>query len=126
MGIHDCISTGIKGFDKSIDILRLGDNVVWQIDSINDYRFVVDPYIRQAITDNRKIVYVRFGNQPAIINDESSVKICQVNADSGFVSFTTEVYNLVAREGKRVFYIFDCLTDLLQSWHSDLMIGNFF
>jgi hypothetical protein len=32
----------------------------------------------------------------------------------------------VEREGKKAFYVFDCLTDLLQYWNSDLMIGNFF
>jgi len=32
----------------------------------------------------------------------------------------------VEKEGLRAFYVFDCLTDLLPYWHSDLMIGNFF
>ena len=32
MKYHEKVSTGIPGFDKTIDMLRMGDNVVWQID----------------------------------------------------------------------------------------------
>ena len=34
--MHERASTGIKGFDQMIDMLRMGDNVVWQVDSIED------------------------------------------------------------------------------------------
>ncbi len=126
MGMHDKVSTGIKGFDQMIDNLRLGDNVVWQVDSVSNYKKLVEPYVNQAILDNRKIVYVRFGNYEPLIEEKKTVKIYNVDAKKGFESFATEVYNLVKEEGKRVFYLFDCLTDLLEFWHSDLMIGNFF
>ena len=38
MNLYDRVSTGIKGFDHVIDHLRLGDNVVWQVDSISGYK----------------------------------------------------------------------------------------
>ena len=38
MNINDKVSTGLKGFDQVIDNLRLGDNVVWQADSISIIR----------------------------------------------------------------------------------------
>lgn len=126
MGIHDKISTGLQGFDKVIDMLRLGDNVVWQVDSISDYKHMVAPYVEQAKRDGRNLIYVRFGSHEALLDDTSGVKVCPVEAEEGFESFATKVHHLIAREGRKVFYVFDCLSELLRFWHSDLMIGNFF
>jgi len=50
------VSTGIPGLDQTIDMLRLGDNVVWQVQSIEDYLQAVNPYIRQAKKDGRRLV----------------------------------------------------------------------
>jgi KaiC/GvpD/RAD55 family RecA-like ATPase len=124
--MHDRVSTGISGFDRIIDGLRLGDNVVWQVDSIQDYRRVVEPYVAQARHDGRKLVYVRFGSHEPLLEDGTCIRVCHVDPTHGFEHFATEVHNLVEREGKKAFYVFDSLTDLLQYWYSDLMIGNFF
>jgi hypothetical protein len=126
MDIYDRVSTGLKGFDKAIDNLRLGDNVVWQVDSAADYKKMVDPYVAQAKLDNRDLIYVRFGSHEPMIEDSRDIKIYYVDASKGFESFATEVYNIVKLEGKKIFFVFDCLTDLLKYWHSDLKIGNFF
>ncbi len=126
MDIHGRISTGITGFDKTIDQLRLGDNVVWQVDSVSDYRMVVDPYVKQTLNDQRRLVYVRFGAHPPLLEERPDVTICHLDPRKGFESFAGEIHALMEREGRKTFYIFDCLTDLLEHWHSDLMIGNFF
>lgn len=120
------VSSGHKGFDTAIDMLRLGDNVVWQVQSLDDYRQVLERYITQAKCDQRRLVYFRFGShEPLMSHDESSV-VYTIDASEGFESFTTKIYSLIEQEGKRAFYVFDCLSDLLQFWYSDLMIGNFF
>jgi pyruvate,water dikinase len=124
MEIQDRASTGHKGFDKVIDDLRLGDNVVWQVDSVSDYRSMALSFAAQAKTEGRRLVYVRFGDHEPLL--ESGAKVYHVDASRGFESFATEIHNIVSREGKKAFYIFDCLTDLLKYWYSDLMIGNFF
>ena len=126
MGVYDKISTGLRGFDQVIDNLRLGDNVVWQVDSASDYKKMVDPYIAQAKIDKRSLVYVRFGDHEPIAEDSPDINIYHVDASKGFENFATEVHNMVKKEGRKTFYVFDCLTDLLKYWHSDLMIGNFF
>lgn len=54
MKLHEKVSTGMTGFDKTIDMLRMGDNVVWQIDCNKDYQKVIAPYIIQARKDRRK------------------------------------------------------------------------
>ena len=35
------ISTGMEGLDQSLDFLRWGDTVAWQIESMGDYVFAV-------------------------------------------------------------------------------------
>lgn len=126
MGVHSKASTGLKGFDKTIDMLRLGDNVVWQVDSVVDYQRIVNPYVEQAIKDNRSLIYFRFGRHEPLLQQLNGVTIYNLDAKKGFESFATTVHNIVGEMGKEVFYVFDCLTDLLDDWYSDLMIGNFF
>jgi len=126
MEINDRVSTGLKGFDAIIDKLRLGDNVVWQVDAISDYKEIVGPYVAQARLDSRNLVYFRFGSHEPVLEADSGIKVYHVDPKKGFESFATEIHNLVKQEGRKTFYVFDCLTDLLQYWYSDLMIGNFF
>ncbi len=133
MEMFDRASTGLRGLDRVIDDLRLGDNVVWQVDSVLAYRRIVLPYVRQAIAEGRAVVYIRFaGHEPlldvdGLTSDELAViRRHDVDPSLGFEAFATAVHRLIAAEGTKVFYVFDCLTDLLSRWHSDLMIGNFF
>ncbi len=123
---HDKVSTGHIGFDQTIDFLRLGDNVVWQVDTMDSYQQMVHSYVEQAKRDQRRIVYVRFGKHEALFGEKDGLTVYELDATMGFESFATEIHNLVKREGRKVFYVFDCLTDLLEAWCSDLMIGNFF
>ncbi len=123
---YDKASTGLPGFDQVIDNLRLGDNVVWQVDSTSDYKKMVDPFVNQAVADCMRLVYVRFGDHDPLLSEDSDILTYRVDASKGFENFATQVHNIVKNEGRKTFYVFDCLTDLLQYWHSDLMIGNFF
>lgn len=120
------VSTGMEGLDFIIDGLRLGDNVVWQIENISVYKKMVELYVEQALVDKRKIIYIRFGNHEPLIENNSEVSIYYLDAEKGFENFATSIYEIIESNGKKVFYVFDCLTGLLESWHSDLMIGNFF
>ena len=124
--VYDRFSTGLQGFDQVIDNLRLGDNVVWQTDSVKVYKEMAEHFVVKAKADNMRLVYIRFGSHEPILDDSQNVKIYHIDASKGFESFTSEIYNLIKKEGKRVFYVFDCLTSLLKYWRSDLMIGNFF
>ena len=121
-------STGLSGLDRIVDGLRLGDNVVWQVDSLDDYRRVAVPFVRRAREEGRRIVYVRYGAHPPVLDDAEAegVEVVHVEPGSGFESFATAVHQLIAERGTLVFYVFDCLTDLLDEWHSDLAVMNFF
>ncbi len=119
-------STGIKSLDEIIDGLRLGDNVVWRIDDIASYKYLVKFYVDKALEDHRKVVYVRFADHAPLVEPEFNVAVYQLDAQTGFETFSTQVHQIVTQEGEGVFYVFDCLSDLLSAWANDLMIGNFF
>ncbi|MDO5424794.1 MAG: PEP/pyruvate-binding domain-containing protein [Eubacteriales bacterium] len=120
------VSTGMPGIDRAIDKLRLGDNVVWQVDTLSDYRKIVEPYVRQAMADGRELYYIRFGTHDPVIRNLEGIRVCEVDASRGFEYFATKIHRIIEKAGLEAFYIFDCLTDLLKYWYSDLMIGNFF
>ena len=119
-------STGISGLDQVVDMLWLGDNVVWQVQSIEDYLKVVRPFIDQSKRDGRRLVYFRFGNHEPLMEDSEPSVVYKLDASVGFESFATKVHDIIEKEGLKAFYVFDCLSDLLEFWYSDLMIGNFF
>jgi hypothetical protein len=124
--MHNRVSTGIRGIDEVVDGLRLGDNVVWQVDETAQYAGLAARFAAQAERDGRKLIYVRFGRHEPLLQADSGVQVVELKADRGFERFAASVHRLIGREGRRAFYVFDCLTDLLADWHSDLMIGNFF
>ena len=126
MGAMDRVSTGLQGLDNVIDGLRIGDNVVWQVCCVEEYAEFVKPFVQKALAQNRKVIYMRFGNHAPLFISSPSITIYQLNAQEGFEAFSTQIYQIVSQEGEEVFYVFDCLSDLLLSWATDLMIGNFF
>lgn len=126
MGSLERVSTGMSGLDRILDHLRLGDNVVWQVDDVEGYRHFAESFARRAVADKRKVVYLRFGEHRQILTDQPGVRIYHLNANSGFEAFAVEVHHIVSVEGEGVCYIFDCLSDLHSAWSTDLMIGNFF
>ena len=120
------ISTGIKGLDEVITGLRAGDNVVWQIDDIKDYLDLVKPFVDQALKEKNKVIYIRFASHRELLRSSKKIKRYELDAYAGFESFTTKVNNIITEEGEGAYYVFDCLSELLSAWASDLMIGNFF
>ena len=126
MNLYDKVSTGLKGFDQVIEHLRFGDNVVWQVDSVTDYKRMVHYFVDSARTEHMSLIYIRFASHEPLLDVSQDIKTYHIDARKGFESFATEIHNLIKESGKKAFYVFDCLTDLLKYWHSDLMIGNFF
>ncbi len=119
-------STGLEGLDEILTGLQKGDNVVWQVERIEDFRSFVTPYVAKALKDGRKMVYMRFASHPPLIDANPKLIVHNLNAGSGFETFSSHVHNIIAEEGKEAYYVFDCLSDLLSAWATDLMIGNFF
>jgi len=120
------VSTGIEGLDTVIDYLRLGDNVVWQVDHIKDYKDIVRPFVDRAIKDNHKVIYMRFAQHEPLLEPRDKLIIHHLDSSEGFESFSTKVHTIITEAGEGAFYVFDSLSDLLSAWATDLMIGNFF
>ncbi len=119
-------STGLQGLDDMLTGLQKGDNVVWQVDHIDHFRDFVDPYVAKAMQDGRKLAYMRFAKHPPLVEPGPNITVHNLDADSGFETFSADVHNIITEEGKEAYYVFDCLSDLLNAWATDLMIGNFF
>ena len=119
-------SSGLTGLDETLNQLRIGDNVVWQVDNIEDFKIFVTPFVRQTLRKGQKLVYMRFAEHEPLVEDQIGVVKYQLDATSGFETFSTQVHDIISREGRNVFYVFDCLSNLLSAWATDLMIGNFF
>lgn len=115
-------STGNAGLDETIDGLRLGDNVVWRVDSAEDYLTVVAPFVAQARADGRRLVHVGFGQRERLPGLESIV----VDPALGFERFAVAVRDALRTVGPFGFYVVDPLADLHAEWHSDLRVLNFF
>ncbi len=119
-------STGLESFDTVIDGLRTGDNVVWQVDDLEDYKYFAGAFVRTSVRTAKKVVYMRFANHAPLVENDRSVETYVLDARSGFESFSGQIHEIITREGENVAYVFDSLSDLLSAWATDLMIGNFF
>lgn len=119
-------TTGLLGLDRILNGLRLGDNVVWRVDTVDDYREFVTPFVRAALADGKRVVYCRFARHAPLIGEGQGVEVCNLDAYRGFESFTTQLHAVIGQEGIGVYYLFDCLSELLDAWATDTMIGNFF
>ena len=120
------VSSGLPGLDLILEGLRIGDNVVWRVDSIDDYRAFVAPYAAAALAAGRRVVYIRFASHAPVLESDAASVVYNLDAYRGFESFTVHLHTIIGKEGAEVFYVFDCLSNLLDAWATDSMVGNFF
>lgn len=120
------LSTGIDALDKVIDGVRPGDNLVYQVDSIEEYIPFVHSFCYDADKHKRKLIYFRFASHESLLPENVKAEVFQVNPEAGFESFISEVFKVIEEFGLGVCYVFDCLSELSEYWFSDWMLGNFF
>lgn len=48
MAAFERVLSGIPEMDKALDNIRLGDNVVFRVSDLSEFRMFVDPYVEQA------------------------------------------------------------------------------
>jgi hypothetical protein len=118
--------TGLAALDRVLQGLRAGDNVVWQVDSVEEYAPFVAPFVGAAQRAGRRLVYFRFARHAPLVEDGRGVQVHRLSPAVGFESFTTEIHRVIEEAGRGAYYLFDCLSDLAADWYSDLMLGNFF
>jgi hypothetical protein len=126
MAAFDRIKCGIEEMDEALDNIRLGDNVVFRVSDLSQFKYFCEPYVKQAIKDKRNIIYLRFASHEPLIEDCPEVKKINVTLSHRFENFTVDIHNIIEKQGKDAFYVFDCLSELQTAWATDLMMGNFF
>ena len=126
MAAFDRVLSGIPQMDERFDNIRLGDNVVWRVDDLEDFKLFVKPYVEQAIKDKRNLIYIRFASHEPFFEEMEGLKIVNVELSHRFETFTVAIHELIEKEGRDAFYVFDCLSELQTAWATDLMMGNFF
>ncbi|MFH1760596.1 MAG: PEP/pyruvate-binding domain-containing protein, partial [bacterium] len=119
-------STGLPALDKILHGIRPGDNIVWQIDSIDDYFPFVGPFCTNARKRGKNLVYFRFAKHKPLISPESGVRIYQLYPDKGFETFITAIHGIIENSGYGTYYVFDSMSELAMDCYSDRMVGNFF
>ena len=126
MAAFEKILSGIPQMDEALDYIRLGDNVVFRVSTLDEFKLFLNPYVEQAKIDKRRIIYFRFASHEPLVQDCPEIKKCEIPLSHRFENFTVDIHNIIAEEGYDAFYIFDCLSELQAAWATDLMMGNFF
>ena len=99
MGAFEKVRSGFPDMDGLLDHIRTGDNVVWRVGSIEEFRYFAKPFARQAVKEGRNLIYMRFASHEPILEPEPGIKICEFDPDKGFEAFTVDIYNCITREG---------------------------
>lgn len=121
------VSSGIKALDEVLQNLRLGDNVVWQVDNLEDYIYFVGPFVEKALADGRRCIYFRFAPHPPVVpQNQNSINLLELDPSAGFDSFSGTVQKIIEEQGKHTFYVFDNLSALVEEWATDELLANFF
>ena len=120
------LSTGLPGLDSVLDGLRAGDNVVWQMKSVEDFPPFVAPFCRRAVAEGRKVVYFRYADHPPLLAPAKGVQIIELHPEVGFETFIFQIRHVIEQVPAGSCFVFDCLSDLAVDWYSDQMLGNFF
>ena len=120
------IDSGIKALDEVLQGIRLGDNVVWQVESLEDYRYFAEPFAEAAIAAHQRLVYLRFASHPPVLAHRPGLETIELNPSLGFDFFTREVHRLIEATGPGVLYVFDNLSALVVKWATDELLANFF
>ena len=116
----------MPALDEVIEGLHMGDNVVWQVDRLDNYMKVVQPFVRQALKDNRTVIYVRFAPHEGVLEPDPAIITKEVDPRPGFDHFSGRVSCIIEDIGPGAFYVFDNLSSLVADWATDELVANFF
>ena len=104
MAAFERIRSGIPMMDDVLQNIRLGDNVVWQVPSLDEFRLIAQRFADQAIKDHRNLIYIRFAEHEPILTEREGLRIIPVELSHRFETFTVNIHNLIEKEGYDAFY----------------------
>lgn len=120
------VPSGLSPLDEVLRGIRLGDNVVWQVDQLASYITFAEAFAERSLRDGRRLVYVRFAPHEPVLPDDPRIIRHTLDPAPGFDQFSRAVHQLIEAEGRDVMYVFDRLSFLAQEWATDEMLANFF
>lgn len=128
MSAHRHLSgtTGLAGLDAVLSGIAPGDNIVWEIAAVADYRELVEPYAAAARAAQRRLIYFRFGEHPELLPPDFGAERRELDPALGFEAFVRGIHSTIVGAGRGAIYVFDCLSCLATAWSSDQSLGNFF
>ena len=112
--------------DGIVQELRLGDNVVFQVQRLSDYQFFAKPFAERALQESRQCVYLRFAPRQPVLEQIEGLEVIEMDPSQGFDSFSRDVHQLVEEKGRQTFYVLDNLSRLALEWTTDELLANFF
>ncbi len=120
------MTTGLPSLDRVLRGILPGDNIVWQVDTVEEYQALVAPYCRAALANGKKLVYFRFARHEPLLSPDCGAEIHELEPEQGFENFLAAIHTTIEETGPGAFYVFDCLSRLASDWYSDQMLANFF
>ncbi|MFW6155099.1 MAG: PEP/pyruvate-binding domain-containing protein [Planctomycetota bacterium] len=120
------LTTGLSGLDGMLKGLIRGDNIVWQVGQVEQYRSFVDAYQQAANRIGEPLVYLRFAGHEPFLRADSGARTYTLDPADAFEGFVTSIHRIIEETGRGGYYVFDCLSELAGAWRSDQMLGNFF
>ena len=91
------LSTGLPGLDRILRGLIPGDNLVWQVESIEDYRPFVEPYVAAAVAQGSKVVYFRFARHEPLASPGPGIEVHALRPEEGFENFLSDIHKTIDR-----------------------------
>ena len=99
MAAFERVNSGIPQMDEALDNIRLGDNVVFRVSNLEEFKLFLNPYIEQAKLDKRNIIYFRFASHETLVEECPEVKRVDIPLSHRFETFTVDIHNVIADEG---------------------------
>ncbi len=92
-------TTGLSGLDTVLRGVQRGDNIVWQIQSLDEYCSLVTRYAEAAKVQKRRLIYFRFAEHWPLLDDDSGAEIHHPRPADGFDAFVDQVHSVIEATG---------------------------
>jgi pyruvate,water dikinase len=119
-------TTGLPALDEVLQGVRPGDNVVWKVDSVEDYAALAEPFWKAALHRGEKLVYFRYAQHRELVPPDSGATFIRLRPEAGFERFITRIHEVIASTDRGANFVFDMFSDLVQDLYSERMLANFF